>query len=186
MSLNHPLVMEDGTEIIGRYILAFVESTGDVSPVFERKTRDIFSEQGIDISDLNEESWVDALTYVDTMHAIEDKVGEKTLYQAGIEQGKNVPWPDGVNSVEEGLAFMSEADEQAHRSPSGNYRGQYVVRQVEGSTAQVGIREESPYPKTDVEGVLEGAVDDLTDSGSVTTSEIGPESGERIAFEISW
>jgi hypothetical protein len=178
--------MEEGTEIIGRYIVAFVESTGDVSPVFERKTREIFSDQGIEVSDLDEDGWVDALAYVDTMHAIEDEVGEKTLYQAGVEQGKNVPWPDDVNSVEEGLAFMSEADEQAHRSPSGDYRGQYVVRQVEGSTAQVGIREESPYPKTDVEGVLEGAVDDLTTSANVTTSEIQPESGERIAFKIDW
>jgi hypothetical protein len=178
--------MEDGTEIIGRYILAFVESTGDVSPVFERKTRKIFAENGIAIEDVDEESWEDALNYVDTMHAIEDEVGEKTLHQAGVEQGKNVPWPDDVSSVMDGLQFLSEADEAAHRAPSGNYRGQYIVSRVDESTARVGIREESPYPETDIEGVLEGAVNDLAGSSTATVTTVDPDSGERLAFELSW
>lgn len=175
--------MQDDTEIIGRYILAFVESTGKVSKVFERKTRDIFAENGLDISAVEEDGWYDALSYAAAMQQVEDEVGEQTLMEAGAEQAKNVPWPEQVRSVSDGLNFLVEADKQAHRP---DYGGNYRYEKIDGSTGRFGIRERAPYPVTNYKGVFEGAVRSLSDSNSAELSPTEPKADEQAAFEISW
>lgn len=178
--------MEDGTEIIGRYILAFVESTGEVSSVFERKTREIFAENGLNVDEVEEESWHDARKYADAMHEIQNEVGKTTLQKAGAEQAKNVPWPDHVNSVSDGLEFLVEADKQAHRSPSGSFEGDYLFEKTGSSTGRVGIPERAPYPVENFKGVFKGAVEELSTSSTVSISDIDPRGDEKAAFEIEW
>ena len=177
--------MQTGTEIVGRYVLAFVESTGDVSPVFERKTREIFADNGLDVGEIDEDDWVDASAYADAMQAIREEVGEKTLRQAGIEQAKNVTWPAEVQTVEDALEFVVQADGEAHRAPDGDY-GSYTVDLVGETTARVGVTEAAPYPTENFEGVFEGVVKSFTDSADVRVTETDRQGGERTAFEIGW
>lgn len=178
--------MKQDTKIIGRYILAFVESTGKVSAVFERKTRSILSENGIEVSEVEEDGWYDARNYAQAMHQVLDQVGEQTLIEAGAEQAKNVPWPEEVRSVSDGLNFLVEADKQAHRQPSGTFDGDYRYEKIDESSGRVGVREQAPYPVANFKGVFEGGVRALTDSASVDVSSVEPRSDEQAAFEISW
>ncbi|WP_276301056.1 hypothetical protein [Halorussus lipolyticus] len=177
--------MEDDTEIVGRYILAFVESTGDVSTVFERKTRETFEEIGLDVGEVEEDSWHDAQKYADAMHEIRDKVGEKTLEKAGAEQAKNVPWPEHVNSAADGLQFLEDADEEAFRSPSGTVESNYRVEEMDSTSSRVSILDHSPYPVENYKGVIKGVVDSLSSSnGNVT--EVDTRSDEKAAYEVRW
>lgn len=178
--------MQEETEIIGRYILAFVESTGKVSSVFERKTRDIFANNGLEISAVEEEGWYDAHSYAEAMHQVEAEVGEQTLTEAGAEQAKNVPWPEQVRSVSDGLNFLVEADKQAHRQPSGSYAGSYRYEKISDSAGRVGIFEHTPYPVANFKGVFKGGVRSLADSSTTEISSAEPRDDEQAAFEISW
>ena len=178
--------MQEGMEIVGRYILAFVKSTGDVSAVFERKTREIFEQNGLNVDEIEEDSWHDANRYADAMHEIREEVGEKTLRQAGAEQAGDVPWPENVNSVADGLEFLVQADKDAHRTPDGEYGGDYNFELTGESTARVGIPEYAPYPVDNFKGVFEGAVNSLSDSGNARLSDVEPHADERAAFEVTW
>lgn len=186
MVQNNITDMEEGTKIIGRYILAFVESTGDVSPVFERKTRDIFAENGLEVDEIDEESYHDALRYADAMREIRDEVGEKTLRQAGAEQGGAVPWPPHVDSVADGLEFLVEADKQAHEAPSGSFEGDYTYEQTGETEGRVSIPDRAPYPVDNFKGVFEGVIKSLSSSSNVTISDVDAKPNEKAAFKISW
>jgi hypothetical protein len=174
--------MQQGTEIVGRYILAFVESTGKVSPVFERKTRKMFAENDLDVDSISENSWHDALNYAKAMDQVKDEVGSKTITEAGIEQAKAVPWPDHIETVADGLQFIVEADRDAHR---GGYEGGYVVEETGDHSARIGIKQGAPYPLENFKGVFLGAGRQLSD-GSVDLSETSPRPDEQAAFELTW
>jgi hypothetical protein len=168
---------------MGRYILAFVESTGNVSPVFERKTREIFAQNGLEIEDIEEDSWHQALNYAEAMTEIRDEVGEKTLQQAGVEQAMNVPWPEEINSVSDGLEFLVEADKQAHNNEiEGNYDFELTGENV----GRVSIFEWCPYPVDNFKGVFEGGVKSLSDGSNVTIDDVDTRADEKAAFRISW
>lgn len=178
--------MEDGTEFVGRYILAFVESTGHVSPVFEQKTREIFERNGLPVGEIEEDSWHDASKYAAAMQEIADEVGSKTLRQAGEEQAKNVPWDGQIETVTDGLDFLVETDRAVHRTPSGTFEGNYEYERVGDSRVRVGIPEHVPYPTDNFKGVFSGAVKTLSDTGTVTVSDTDTRSDEKAAFEVSW
>jgi hypothetical protein len=178
--------MEEGTTILGRYIIAFVESTGDVSSVFKRKTRKIFEKNGLTVDDIEPDGQYDANKYADAMSEIRDEVGQKTLRQAGAEQAANVLWDEDINSVADGLRFVVQADREAHESPSGGFDGNYNFEMVDDSTARVGIPDYSPYPVDNFKGVFDGAVKSLSESGGARISDADPKPGEKTAFEVSW
>lgn len=174
--------MQQGTEIVGRYILAFVESTGKVSPVFERKTRKMFAENGLDIDSISEDSWHDALNYAEAMRQVKNEVGSKTITEAGIEQAKAVPWPDHIETVADGMEFIVEADREAHR---GGYDGGYVFEETGSHSGRVGIEQDAPYPIENFKGVFLGVGRQLSDD-SVALSDTSPRSDEQAAFELTW
>jgi hypothetical protein len=178
--------MQDGTKIIGRYILAFVKSTGDVSAVFERKTREIFEKNGLDLSEISEDTWHDANQYADAMHEIKDEVGKKTLQQAGAEQAANVPWPDNITSVADGMEFLVKAEKDAHKVSNGRFSGNYDFEMTGESSGRVSVADRPSYPTDNYKGVFRGAAKDLSDSSSVRLSDVDPRSDERAAFEIRW
>jgi len=178
--------MEDGTEVKGQFIQAFVESTGQVSSVFQEKTREIFENNGLDVDEIEADSWHDAHAYADAMHGVLEEVGKKTLQRASSHQATIVPWPDHVETVPDGLAFIADADRQAHRSPSGDWDGSYDFEQIDDSTARVGIPEYSPYPVENFRGVLEGGLEALSESTHANVSDAEPRSDEKAAFEVNW
>ncbi|MEZ3115342.1 hypothetical protein RYH80_05335 [Halobaculum sp. MBLA0147] len=178
--------MEDGTEFLGRYVLAFVESTGHVSSVFERKTRKIFRQNGLVVEEVGPETWHDAATYASAVREVRAEVGEETLRQAGEEQAKRVPWEGNAETVREGLAFLAEIDRQAHRSPSGEFAGSYDFEMVAEDRVRVSVPAGVPYPVENVEGLFEGAVKTLSESPVVSLEDADTRADERAAFAVTW
>lgn len=175
--------MRDDAVVMGRYVNAFVDSTGQVSSVFERKAREIFSEVGIDLAEVEADSWHDAHKYADAMNEIRDEIGEKTLEQAGQEQAMNVPWPEDVETVADGLEFLVEADKQAHNN---EIEGNYEFERTGDNTGRVSIFERCPYPTANFKGVFEGGVKSLSGNSTVSIESVDTRPNEKDAFEVSW
>lgn len=178
--------MQRGTKIIGRYILAFVESTGKVSAVFRDKTEEMFADHGLAVEEIEEDSWHDALSYAEAMQDVRSEVGPRTLRQAGAEQASNVPYPGHVETVEDALEFLVQADIDAHRPPSGEYPGDYHFEKTGPSSGRMSVNAEAPYPVENFHGVFEGCVDTFAGVGAGVVTETEPNSGEKAAFEVTW
>ncbi|MFB6175751.1 MAG: hypothetical protein ABEI99_01155, partial [Halobaculum sp.] len=95
---------DENSEVLGRYPLATVQSAGNVSPVFERKARELFSEH---LGELDPETWYSTEDTVSAYHDLNDEVGEATMRQGGKESAKAVEWPDEVDTPMKGLGALA-------------------------------------------------------------------------------
>lgn len=176
----------------GLYILSFYESAGKVSPVFERKAREVFEDHGL--TDIEEEEFYHYDRVAPAFYDVVNKIGEKTMREGGRQMGRDVPWPEGVETPHDGLEMIDAIHQQAGPAitdgetldidrPSGGYS----YEETGPTAAHVGITERYPNPPVMAEGVFLGIVDGLADGGvSVSIEETDPTHDERHAWEISW
>lgn len=173
----------------GLYILSFFESAGEVSPVFEKKARELFAEYGLE--DVEPDEFYPGGRISDAFFDVVDSVGEMTMRQGGEQMGRDVPWPPGVDEPHEGLATIDAVHQEAARAskdaPASIQRpaGGYTHERLGPSSAHVGITENYPYPQIMAEGVFVGIVEGLG-VRSATISETTPQGDEIAAWEISW
>jgi hypothetical protein len=169
----------------GRYLMAFIESAGEVSTVFERKLRSMAEER---FDTLAADEWYRLGDMADLYQQVEDEVGEATMRQGGAENARAIPWPDDLNSVEDGLAFLNEAHENATRGSDREYpAGRYTIEMQGERSVRFGVTEAFPWPASFAEGAIQGIVSDLGPADARTSvTETATNSEERAAWEVTW
>jgi hypothetical protein len=187
------VTMDADTEVTGRYITSMVKSAGEVSPVFEKKMKELLSEHGID--DPDHEKWYSAEAFIEAVNQATDRIGSKTIAQAGEEMGRDVPKPEDAESPHDVLKTVDEAQQAAYRGGSEERpAGSYTYERLGDREARCAVTEDFAYPDEISEGSLRGIVKDMVDRGSdVRIEEVDPKptdhpekSDERIAYRISW
>jgi hypothetical protein len=175
---------DNSSEVIGRYPLATVRSAGQVSPVFEKKARELFNEY---LDDLDDERWYETGRVVEAYQSLSDAVGESTMRQGGKESAKAVEWPPEVTEPMDGLGALAQMHKEAFRNSDREFpAGRYTFESLGERRAHVGVTEDYPFTVPHAEGVFIGVVQDLTNAGNPTTAERTPKSEEQAAFEIEW
>lgn len=171
------------SEVIGRYPLATVQSAGEVSPVFERKARELFSDH---LGELDAETWYTTDDVVAAYQSLGEEVGEATMREGGKESAKAVEWPPEVSTPMEGLGALAAMHKEAFRNSGREFpAGKYTFESLGDSRAHVGVTEDYPFTVPHAEGVFVGVVQDLSDARPSIQS-ADPEPDEQAAFEISW
>lgn len=172
----------------GMYVLSFFESAGDVSPVFERKARDIFADYGLEDIDPEQHYHYDKIA--PAFHAVVENAGEKTMRQGGKQMGLDIPWPDGVDDVHDALAALDDIHTQATSAPDGagvtRPAGGYTYEREGDRSARVGITTRYPNPEPMVLGVYTGIADSMAADAFPEFERVDAEDGERAAWLLSW
>jgi hypothetical protein len=176
---------DPSSEVGGQYIIAFIESAGEVSPVFERKVRGIFEKH---LPTVDADTWYQTAEVVAAYDEVNDQIGDKTMEQGGVESAKAIPWPDGVTTVQGALETLQTMHRQAYRGSSHeNPGGNYAVKDVGEGSAHLGTLEGFPYGSAFARGVFRQVIRDFA-SGSVSPkfSETTPEPDEDVAWTVTW
>lgn len=173
-------------EVHGRYVASFIESAGEVSPVFERKVREIFDNH---ISgEITYDEWYPISDVSDAFHRVLREVGESTMREGGAASARQVPWPEEVTAVSDGLQRLDQMHQDSSRGgTSPEPAGSYTIDIRGDRSARVAVTEDWPYTAPEAEGVLKGVVDSLGDERAVPTiNETDTRSGELAAWDLSW
>lgn len=170
--------------VTGKYLIAFVQSTGEVSPVFERKTRSLFEEQ---LGELDPEEWYQLGTVAELYESIRDDVGQATMRKGGVATGEALPF-DTANDLEGALASLNEEHKAAFRDSDMEWpAGKYFVKDRGSQSVRVGVDEAYPYPESFVEGVFDAFVQRYGPPDTSPTLEAEePDPGERFVWKASW
>lgn len=179
------------TEAQGLYLQSFFESAGEVSPVFEKKARELFGEYGLDTVQSDEYYPGDDVS--NAFFDVVNNVGEKTMREGGIQMGQDVPWPEGVDSPHAGLQTINAVHQEAVRVATdapedvnlAHPGGRYTYDRTGARSAHVGVTERYPYPNVMAEGVFLGIVKGHG-ADSPDISETTPTAEEQTAWEIEW
>jgi hypothetical protein len=175
------------TEGQGLYMLSFVESAGEVSPVFERKARNLLEDNGL--VDMDRDEYYDMSNILQAFQDVVNEVGENTMRQGGQQMGEDVPWPPQVDGPHDALASVDEIYKQAHNF-DGDFENETVAYTYERqgpSSARVGITDTYPYPDAMAEGAFPGFVKGAADGDPrVSMSETDPNADERCAWTVEW
>lgn len=173
----------------GLYLLSFFESAGEVSPVFEKKARELFSEYGLE--DVEPEEFYPGHKISDAFFDVVEDVGDKTMKKGGEQMGRDVPWPPGTEGPHAGLQTIDAIHQEAARAtedaPDDLERpaGGYTYEKIDDTAAHVGVTPNYPYPPVMAEGVFVGIVEGLG-ADSAQISDAAPQGEEKHGWEISW
>ncbi|SDJ33705.1 hypothetical protein SAMN05216226_102187 [Halovenus aranensis] len=179
--------MDSQAEVTGRYIVSMAESAGEVSPVFERKIRELLEEHGI--KDPEADGWYSAEHFVEAVNRASEDIGSKTILEAGTQMGRDVPQPEEVDGPKDALAIADEAQQAAYRNASEERpAGGYKYEETGENSVRMGVTSKFPYPEEIAKGSIKGIVESTT-SGSaaaVVISEVNANPDEMCAYEIEW
>lgn len=173
------------SEVAGEYLVAFVESAGEVSPIFERKVREIFEQH---MSPVQSDEWYQTEKVARALEEVDSEIGPKTMREGGAESVTAVPWPDDVASVAEAAEFLQEAHREAYRnSDMENPAGNYTFEQIRGRKARVGVTLGFPSPPAWAEGVFRHLPKEFgPEDATPQLTEKTPEEDEAAAWELVW
>lgn len=172
-------------EATGKYMVAFVESAGEVSPVFERKVREIFEKH---LGTLEEDSWYLNADIEKAFDEVLEEVGEKTMKQGGIESGKAIEWPDDVETVMDGLGMWNTFHEAAYRNSDLDFpAGKYTIERQGERVVRAGITDAYNLSAPFAKGCSKGIVQDLGPNDKpITLEDTTPNDGEQAAWILEW
>jgi hypothetical protein len=175
----------------GRYIVSFYQSAGKVSPVFERKAKELFAEHGLE--NVEAEEFYPTNKVVAAFQSVVDEIGEDTMTEGGKEMGQAVPFPENVSDPHDALQFMDKAHADANvprdDAPDWVERpgGGYTYRRIDNSAARFGVTDDFAYPAVLGKGGAVGAIQQfLSGSQRVSVEQVDSEDGEEVAWEFDW
>jgi hypothetical protein len=172
-------------EATGKYMVAFIESAGKVSPVFERKVREIFENH---MGTLEEDSWYLNANVEKAFDEVLEEVGEKTMMEGGVESGKAIDWPDEVETVMDGFNIWNTFHEAAYRNSDLDFpAGRYTVEHLGDRKVRIGITEGYNLSAEFAKGCSKGIVQELSDTSNRTRLEdTEPNLDEQAAWVLEW
>lgn len=178
--------MDSQADVTGRYIVSMATSAGEVSPVFERKIRDLLEEYGID--DPDPEQWYSADSFTSAVSEAAEEIGSSTILEAGKQMGQDVPQPESVSGPKDALKRVNEAHQAAYQNASERYpAGQYRYEELDSNEVKMSVTDNWPYPPEIAEGSLLGITQSTAPNASrveVETTE--PASDEVAAYIVRW
>lgn len=170
-------------KISGRYVEAILESFGEVSPIFEKKGREIF--QSIGIREVDPDEWYEMQKVVRATHVIENEVGEQSSEQAGVKQVEYTDAFDGFDSFAEAIEAGNRLLEQVYEGYSREEVGAFVVESLADDRYRVSVTGPYPYADQFVKGILIGLAQEGTGSSprSVSAAEERADESHAYVFE---
>lgn len=170
--------------VIGKYLTAFVQSTGDVSPVFERKTRNLFEDQ---LGELDPEGWYELGTVAELYKRLENDVGTATMRKGGVATGEALPI-DTSNDIDAALEQLNTEHKQVYKNTDSEWpAGKYFIDYDGTRSARVGVDEAYPFPESFVEGVYDAFIKRYgPGDASPSMESVDPRSDERFVWHVDW
>ncbi|MFC7059421.1 hypothetical protein [Halovenus salina] len=172
------------SKVTGTNVLAFIESTGEVSPVFASKAREIFADHGI--TDPAEDEWYDAENYLDALFAFVEEVGDMSVQQAGREMVRvNKPIME-KDEIDDGMATFAEQHKRTHKNWDYESDGRVEYEQVDATTYRISTTGGYRHPETLLRGASKEVVIQTSNATHVEIEETEPNPNEVHAFELHW
>jgi hypothetical protein len=172
------------SKVTGANVLAFVESAGEVSPVFSKKTRDIFAEFGIEDPGVDE--WYDADDYLDALFHFLEEVGDMSVQKAGREMVRvNEPIME-QERVEDGMAVFAEQHRETHRNWDLESDGRVEYERLGPTSFRVSTTGGYRHPEPLLRGAAKEVVVQTAGAEYVDVDAAETENGEVHAFELHW
>lgn len=175
------------TEGQGLYLLSFIESAGEVSPVFERKAKNLLEKH--DLKDVDEEEFYSMEAILTAFDDVVEEVGENTMRQGGEQMGIDAPLPPEVDTPHGAFEFADVIYKEAHKFDGsvGEDTLAYTYEKLGSQSAHVGLKETYPYPEVMGEGAFMGFVKNvLGENVRVSMDETDPKPDERRAWTLEW
>lgn len=162
--------------------MAFLESAGAVSAVFERKAANMLEDNGI--KDVDPDSWYSAEKFVGAINDIEAEVGQKTSEQAGVKMIEVVPEISGLSSMEEAIEIGKEPHRQSYRNFSVEEAGDLRYESVQGGPDRVAYYGGWEYPEAFTHGIFKGFAKGVEGLDTNSIEPVDPKEDEAYAFEV--
>lgn len=175
------------TELSGRYVEIFLESTADISAIFEEKARHVLASNGI--REVSGERWYDAAAFATALRQIGEAAGDEMLHSLG----SRMVWASdpvvAAEDLDSAFETLSEfAVEVAHRGPKSAEIVAFDVERRGPRECRVATGPEYHYPEAYAHGVFCATVAAATDvpEASITLESVSPADDETHAFVLSW
>lgn len=174
--------MTRDTQIVGQFLQAFLQSAGEVSPVFERRARGFLEDNGIDQVDPNE--WYSVERFAAAMNEIETAVGEKTAEQAGIKMIEIIDELQGLDTFESVLETAQVQQRESYQPFSPEAVGQIRYEQDADGTYRLSYYGGWPYPESFTRGIFRGTADATTEFSTFAIESTTTRDDEPFAFRL--
>lgn len=170
-------------ELDGKYVAAFVESAGEVSPMFEQEVRSIFAEY-VDVIDAD--AWYRIGDVEHAFRDILDQVGDAPMVEGGIRAAHRHEYPEWVERVRDASDVLNDLHKEGHRNSELEYpAGRYTIEWRSEDCFRGGITTGYPYTPPVIKGVYKGMVQNLT--GKIPSAKaVERRSGEASAWLFTW
>lgn len=169
-------------KITGQFVGGFLESTGDVSSVFEQKARNILESNGIE--EVDPEGWYPIDQFADAMNQIEEEVGEKTSEKAGVTMIEIIDELSNIGSMEETIEIAKEQQRQSYQNFSPEEAGQLKYGRLDNGNGRVAYYGGWPYPEAFTRGIVKGFAEATSGLGTTDIKPMEAQGDEVYAFEV--
>lgn len=174
---------DETAEGSGKYIVAFIENMGEVSSVFEKKTREMFQEV---LGEVDAEGWYKNEDIVEAYQRVVDEVGANTMKRGGEKSAEVLPFSEETN-IEEVFDSVLEEHKNMYRNSDMEYPGGKYLYEVDGRSARLGVDKAYSLPISFAEGFFHGIIKKYGPDDVVPTfEETDPEGDEKHAWDVTW
>lgn len=174
---------DEDAEVNGKYIASLIAASGEVSSVFEKKTREMFEEI---VGEIDPEDWYSITDVAEAYHRIQEDVGSQTMKRGGKATVEDFPYPDDL-SLGEALEKLVETNKGVYRNSDVEYPGGTYLYDVDGRSGRLAVDEAYPLPKLFAEGVFTGMIEKFGPNDAVPAlEEVEPEGDEQYAWKATW
>lgn len=165
-------------EVSGRAVQQVVEGIPDPA---EHRAKATLSEMGID--DPDPDAWYPHESWVATVEAIGERIGDATVQQIGETVVDNVDWPESAESFRDGVEVVDAAYHHNLRGESGG--GYEWEAAEEGATV---VLCHTPHPAAFDEAVVKATARAFPDHGVSRVEDVSDdhETDAGSVFEVSW
>lgn len=171
--------LDSGVEVNGQTVLSVVNGLPEI---LQDRGHAILAENGI--ADPREGSWHPQEEWLAAFAQLNENMGESALERIGEEIPESADWPEGVDSVSDGIESIDTAYHMNHR---GGDIGNYEAIRVDDNRIHVVC--DNPYPCAFDTGILRGVVQVVGEDGA-RIQEIGDgcrsSGGSECRYEIEW
>jgi hypothetical protein len=166
--------------VSGQYVQAFLQSAGEVSPVFERKALGYLEDHGLE--DIDSEDWYPMEKFAPALQAIKEDVGEMTLKRAGIVQVEVTESITSMESPEASVAAANEVLRQVYRNYSPEAVGEFRYEEVGDGDHRISMAGAWPYPAQFTKGIMLGLLRETLGVEVADSEPTSKEPEESCAF----
>jgi hypothetical protein len=172
-------VSADDAAVSGRLVTVLPEAVNRTCGSFDRPTRRLLCECGID--GLVADRWYSRSAVLAMCDNLESAAGSGIVERIGRFVPELVGWPAHVETIEDGFAAIEKWYDDLHRGHDDTVRFEST-----GRTAGT-VTLDTPYPPAFEAGLVRGLCLKIqTDSMQVYVHPEENASGETIRYEVSW